>query len=464
MGAPNQLAELFVKLSVQGQADLSRHLGQTQREIKTLAQAYGEYETRLRGADVMIRGMSKAAGQSGTSGGVDPMIAMLNAHQKPPQAIPVLDTIKQGYRGIKAEAVDMTGQMEPRLRRLANLKWFKTDEGKEFLRLQKDVQKETERLERQMRPFSDKLHDVASTATRIGAYGSAGILGSVASASPEIFGTFTGSIRLLSAEIGRSFAPAIITVSGWIQKAAFFIRSIDDGTKRWIGTLVVAGTVLATFIGSLRMLLTLARGIPAALAWLGIGGGAAGAAGTAAAAGSAAGGSGLLAGAASIAALGARAAWALARRHPVLAAGSAIAAAAPVVMDSIQSGTATLEAMGANTASRFIGQRPDRFGASSLAAAGSLASSVGTGLTPEARARAEAGQGSGPLPFWNFQSQLMGIDQAWSRLQEAGAGMSPGEQEILRIQTDMLQVLQQSASGQKPLAVTQTNPMPPTTS
>ncbi len=107
------------------------------------------------------------------------------------------------------------------------------------------------------------------------AAGTASMTASVAAASPVAFDTLTGSIKLLTGEIGMMFIPAIVEVSKWLQDAANFIHSLSDETKStiagialWtvgimgavavIGRLVIAGMTLFSGLTSLGVSSTVA--------------------------------------------------------------------------------------------------------------------------------------------------------------------------------------------------------------
>src|SRR5205085_2518469 len=58
--------------------------------------------------------------------------------------------------------------------------------------------------------------------------------GFVAAASPDAIHTLTGSIALLTGEIGAMFLPVIAKASGWIQQARHYIAGLSDETKKSI--------------------------------------------------------------------------------------------------------------------------------------------------------------------------------------------------------------------------------------
>jgi hypothetical protein len=89
--------------------------------------------------------------------------------------------------------------------------------------------------------------EIKDLTTRMGLYfagAQAGIVGLVAAGSPEAFQTFTGSIKLLTGEIGLGFIPVVIQMSGMLQNAADWVRDLDSGTKEAIGSFVGYGVVV----------------------------------------------------------------------------------------------------------------------------------------------------------------------------------------------------------------------------
>lgn len=82
--------------------------------------------------------------------------------------------------------------------------------------------------------------------------------GFVAAASPDIWHTFTGSIKDAAGAIGTAFSPAIIDISYKLQQFADWFDAIDEGTKKSIaswtlwGIGIFAGSVAV--VGMLRVL------------------------------------------------------------------------------------------------------------------------------------------------------------------------------------------------------------------
>lgn len=75
------------------------------------------------------------------------------------------------------------------------------------------------------------------------AKGFAGMVATVAAASPAALQTFLGSVQLAAGEIGIMFIPTIVQVSKVLQDAAGWIRSFNDATGGIVGKVV--GPILA---------------------------------------------------------------------------------------------------------------------------------------------------------------------------------------------------------------------------
>ena len=125
-----------------------------------------------------------------------------------------------------------------------------------------------EKIEKQAKDFG-------SAASRAFALATATITGLVAAASPVAFETFTGSLQLLSAEIGKQFVPLMVRASAAIQQARFFIRGMDEDTKANIVRWTLYGVALTGIVALLPRLITLlttltkvAKGAGVALAFL----------------------------------------------------------------------------------------------------------------------------------------------------------------------------------------------------
>lgn len=117
----------------------------------------------------------------------------------------------------------------------------------------------------------------------------AGMTGLVAAASPDVFQTFTMSLQYLAASIGTMLLPMFIDFAIWLQRAARWVLSLDDETKKNIATYIgwgtailagafalsrliaVGGMVFGVFGGLWKMLAGipgLLRGIGVAASWL----------------------------------------------------------------------------------------------------------------------------------------------------------------------------------------------------
>lgn len=135
----------------------------------------------------------------------------------------------------------------------------------QFVALQKQANEEQKKLARQfdiatLGTFGTLMKDMregfAKFAEQLEGLGGkfpiaiAGMTGLVGAASPDAFTTFTMSLRLLAASIGVALLPAFVEIIRWIQRAARWFMSLDDETKRLIGTVAlwVAGLSAAAFI------------------------------------------------------------------------------------------------------------------------------------------------------------------------------------------------------------------------
>src|SRR5216683_3543986 len=75
--------------------------------------------------------------------------------------------------------------------------------------------------------------------------GTAAITGFVGAASPNAIAQLTGSLHLLSLEIGSALIPYVRLVSGAIQQFAFFIRDLPGPVKQVVAFGAVAVVVIA---------------------------------------------------------------------------------------------------------------------------------------------------------------------------------------------------------------------------
>jgi hypothetical protein len=126
--------------------------------------------------------------------------------------------------------------------------------------LQRQLERERQLAERATRLLQDRISEFTAASARIFLTGAAAITGFVASASPDAINTFTGSIRLLSGEIGRAFIPAFTKAIAVIQGARNYIRGMSDETKEnivkwnlWVlgitGAIFVASKLIAVLMG-----------------------------------------------------------------------------------------------------------------------------------------------------------------------------------------------------------------------
>lgn len=108
--------------------------------------------------------------------------------------------------------------------------------------------------------------------------GAIGVMSGLAgAASPALFNTLAGSIKILSGEIGNVLAPAALAASAAIQKIAYHIRTMDADTKAAIGEkLKFAGAVigvtfaLSKIVPALEMAAGGVKLLGAAMAGLGL--------------------------------------------------------------------------------------------------------------------------------------------------------------------------------------------------
>lgn len=107
-----------------------------------------------------------------------------------------------------------------------------------------------------LQKVQDKLGGISQLTSTLSLAGAAGgalsLFGAVGSASPETLNTLTGSFRLLGAEIGTVFLPAVLDVARWVQQMAARFRELSPETKELIGQwgkwAIVASTVAGGFL------------------------------------------------------------------------------------------------------------------------------------------------------------------------------------------------------------------------
>jgi len=107
-----------------------------------------------------------------------------------------------------------------------------------------------------LQKVQDKLGGISQLTSTLSLAGAAGgalsLFGAVGSASPETLNTLTGSFRLLGAEIGTVFLPAVLDVARWVQQMSQRFRELSPETKALIGQwgkwAIVASTVAGGFL------------------------------------------------------------------------------------------------------------------------------------------------------------------------------------------------------------------------
>lgn len=139
-----------------------------------------------------------------------------------------------------------------------------TDALKEQARLSADAARERRKVEvggfaeglenaqKQLGKVKEALAGIAREAGIAFAVMSAGIGSAVRSASPAHFQTLRDSVSLLGAAVGQAFLPAAKDMAGVLQKAAAWVRSLDEGLKGTIARTVlwVVGLTAAVAIGA----------------------------------------------------------------------------------------------------------------------------------------------------------------------------------------------------------------------
>lgn len=274
--------------------------------------------------------------------------------------------------------------------------------------------------------------------------GMAAMTGLAAAASPETFQTFTGSIRLLAASVGTAFTPVLIEASRWLQRAAFWFQSLDPEMVKSVGKWIGIGTAIAgvVFVGGkliavgasvLTVLVSLGSGAVALAGRIGLitssATAAAGALQRLQAQQATGGGGGLLGVGMGMLYAGAAIEGVQAAVNGYNGGGvggtSGVAGAISNVVSNVVPGGGNLAGSLAQNA------------VANLVASGAITTNQGGG-TP-----AGGTPGQGLLPFHNFQSQSLNIEQQWQRLQQVGASLSPGEQRIVEINLQQLAALNQ---------------------
>jgi hypothetical protein len=100
--------------------------------------------------------------------------------------------------------------------------------------------------------FREKVEEATPALRQFGAVagatfaaGSAQILALTAAASPDAINTFTGSIKLLSGEVGTIFLPYMVQASKFVQDLRYEFRSLSPETRDNIAKFIVMGTAAA---------------------------------------------------------------------------------------------------------------------------------------------------------------------------------------------------------------------------
>ncbi len=114
----------------------------------------------------------------------------------------------------------------------------------------------------------DKLKGIGAAAGAAYFAMDAAILGVVAAASPDVFQTFTGSLKLLSAEIGTIFLPLVIQTAYWIQQASHYVRELTPETREQVLTWAKWGLILTGATFALVKLVAVGKSLSMAFAWM----------------------------------------------------------------------------------------------------------------------------------------------------------------------------------------------------
>lgn len=417
--AGSKVAELYVELAARGQGAVDQHLGQLQTNLKNVNKALtasqGEFKLMINQEERLAQAKQKLAKE--------------------------LDVAKYGKLG--------------------------------------------EALRTHVGALEQGLTKLTTTFSVMGA----ALAGTVSAASPEVFQTFTGSFQFLAAVIGEMVVPAMIDIIVLVQRLAYWIQDLDPGVKSFAVEVIKWGAIgsVVLFVASKFVMLAKAiwgavaaaralamtNPLTAALAIAGVVGGLA---------------------------LGNMAANAFAgggppdrqeqrddaaqqRQNQLRAAASEAMANTPAarhqrVMASLseQETAVARQQLSREEHARQMGnihrlrqiqgeaprgeaarQTPEHRAAVSAVAALQLprqqheaamrAVEEGRALPAEQARRPRFQRGD------TFQSQFMGIEQQWRRLQTAGASMSPLQQEIMRIRLATLRVLEESQGVQQAIAV-----------
>lgn len=289
------------------------------------------------------------------------------------------------------------------------------------------------RIAGNMHEISQRLAPLRNLAAWTAAAGGGLIAGLGAAASPQIWDTLTGSIRILAASIGRGLLPTLIDLSRWVQNIATWFRNLSEPTQVLIGRVIFWGTALATtittfglFSHAVYLAIVGIRNLATTLGLIGaaqVGGTAAGsAAGGAAAGGAAAGGSAITM--------------------------ASMAAAAYAAIDSIPGLWRIATADDAYLQASIdpsLGASIGRWLATNL---------FGAQLHPSAIAPVpltDQEQQENPLlSNFRFQPRLGGIEDVWRNVQMASLGQTPQEQLMLRLHLEAMEVWNTIAANTAP--------------
>lgn len=123
--------------------------------------------------------------------------------------------------------------------------------------------------------FQSSMSGMTNLASSVFAMGQKAIMDFGGAASPDAINTFTGSMRLLSMEIGRAFIPYLVRASYYIQQARQWVRGLSqeqkDNIARWVATgTAIAGAVLIIpkLVAAFSMLAAAAQSAFVAMAFL----------------------------------------------------------------------------------------------------------------------------------------------------------------------------------------------------
>jgi hypothetical protein len=138
-----------------------------------------------------------------------------------------------------------------------------------------------ENAQKQLGKVQAALEGIARQAGVAFAVMSAGIGAAVRSASPAHWDTLRGSVQLLGGAIGQAFLPAAKDMAGVLQRAAAWVRGLDDGLKSNVGKILLwtAGAVGVVAVGAkiVALLISFQSNLISLGRWMGsVGGWAAG--------------------------------------------------------------------------------------------------------------------------------------------------------------------------------------------